>query len=73
MKSNKLLCRILAKREILLQVAQDFDILRIGGLKSEQICVIIIMYKFLEGIIVYFPFVKEWLELSWLNSMCIQL
>lgn len=56
-----------------MQVAQDFDILRIGGLKSEQICVIIIMYKFLEGIIVYFPFVKEWLELSWLNSMCIQL
>lgn len=27
MKSNKLLCRILAKREILLRVAQDFYIL----------------------------------------------
>ena len=38
MKLNKLLCRILAKREILLQVAQDFDILRVDGLKSEQKC-----------------------------------
>lgn len=42
MKSNKLLCRILAKREILLQVAQVFDILRISGLKSEQEYIIIV-------------------------------
>lgn len=42
MKSNKLLCRILAKREILLPVAQDFDILRIGGLKSERKYIIIV-------------------------------
>lgn len=42
MKSYKLLCRILAKRENLLQVAQDFDILRIDGLKSEQEYIIIV-------------------------------
>lgn len=42
MKLNKLLCRILAKREILLQVAQDFYILRVGGLKSEQEYIIIV-------------------------------
>ena len=34
MKSNKLLCRILAKMEILLQVAQDFYILR-NALKKD--------------------------------------
>lgn len=56
-----------------MQVAQDFYILRIGGLKSEQICAIIIMYKFLEGIIVYFPFVEKLLEFSGLNSMSFQL
>ena len=42
MKSNKLLCRILAKREILLRVEQDFDILRFGGLKMELKYIIIV-------------------------------